>query len=235
VELADFALERVTFEVRFEKAFALWDRAGATIAGVTAQYPNAELQDANPSRIALVIKPNAELVLELEKAHVIHHAPQRDAAPLIPLATSLTKSVTEFLQVKALTRIGTRAIYKKEFDKIADATQRLLSMGHLRTPTGKFFGVDAKPESVAYSTKWDGKATGVRVSLHSQTQKIEFSPAPIHAKEMEGISKERHELLLDIDYFSTQTVMSDQFRAEDWIKNAMHLINRDVHFFLKPL
>ncbi len=50
---------------------------------------------------------------------------------------------------------------------------------------------------------------------------------------VEGVDKDLFELIYDIDYFTIGTVEVGQFRASDWITNAMRVIRRDSKVFLE--
>lgn len=233
LQLSDFEFSQATFELRFERAFALWDHAGGLANTLVTQFPAAKLQEGNPGRISFTLSPNVEFSFELDKAHVILHSPKRTAEDFTPLASSLSRLLTTNLGIKVFSRVGTRAIYRKDYGNVRDATERVVSLGHLKIPDGKFFGLEESPETVSYAMRWSGKATGIRVSLLTQTQKIEFAPAPVYSKEVTAIDKERHDMILDIDYFSTAPVTVEQLHVDEWVKNLMHMINRDIPIFMK--
>lgn len=232
MDIADFKTNRFTFELRFPEAHILWDRAGAITTALKHDLPGLEVVDGTPAKVSLSLKPNVEMVLELGKAFIIVHHPKRNAEDLITYSEVLTRNLIEILGIHLFNRVGTRLIYQKDYASINDATAQLVSFGMVSLPTCKFFNQQGAPKQGGISFSWEGEAIGVRVRLATETERLEFSPSPPHSGRLEPVNKTEHLLYADVDIFSVKDVLKEQLKVDDWIKNAVHMSNRDLKHFL---
>ena len=210
MNISDFQTNRFTFELRFQDSFLIWDRSGALTTSLRREFPTLEVIEGTPAKISLVVRPNIELVLEINKAFIIVHKPKRTAEDLSLYSIALTKIVTETLEISRFKRIGTRLLYQKSYPSIHEATEKLTSFGVIALPEKKFFNQHGSPKQGAINFVWEGETTGARVRLATDTENFEFIPAPPHADRVDAISKTEHFLYADIDIFSTKEVLKEQ-------------------------
>jgi hypothetical protein len=231
VELNEFKFERFSFEIRYAKAFLLWDRAGSFSTALKKMLPELSVREAIPSRLQFSIERDFEITVEMEKTFLIAHFPKSDLKTIEPVSSGLAKLCTEILEVSSFSRIGARFTYFKEFDSLNNATQMLLSMETLNPPQGKFFGHEYAPKEVGCTMRWEGKTAGTTVRVQTASLQTEFTPPPI-LRDVKPIFEENHHLILDIDYYTIGHVLPTQFDSVTWIQNAAHLIHRDAVNFI---
>ena len=233
MEIADFEPHRFSYEVRYPPAYALWDKAGAMTQELQRQFPTLEVVEGTPAKITLIVKPNIELVVELGKAFTVMHGPTRSGEDLVISAKAITSCAIDVLGVSNFDRVGTRLIYRKEFPTIEQAAARLISFKMLNVPETRVFSQQGALKDTEYRYRWESEATGVMLRFAAVTEKVDFNPQLSLADRVAPVSSTRHLLIADIDYFTVTTVLKEQLKVDDWIKNAIHLTNRDTKVFLK--
>lgn len=232
MELTEFELERATFEVRYEPAFQLWDGSGALTGELLKKIPDTEVVDGQPAKISYRIGRIGDMCVELDKSFVVLHYPQRSLETLTPIAEQLVKLLLRHLKVSQFNRVGTRVLYTKKYEDLQYATKKLLDHGPLGVPEGKHFGQEGSPKQADFSLRWEGPALGTWVRIFTETVKVEFTPPPA-IREVSPTKSETSRLAVDIDYYSTAAMLPEQLHVADWIKNVVHVANRDIKNVLK--
>lgn len=233
MEIADLQPDRFSYEVRYANAYLMWDRAGAIMQALLKEVPNLEMVEANPARITLSAKPNVDIVIELGKAFAVVHRPKRTGDDLITYATVITKAVLDVFEIASFSRVGTRLVYVREFPTLEQAAARLMSFKMLDVPKERIFNQKGALQQADYRYRWEGEATGVLVRFATETQKIEFNAGPQISDKVQSVSQSNHRLMVDIDYFSTTAVLKEQLKIDDWIRNTVHMANRDTKLFMR--
>jgi hypothetical protein len=229
--LSNLSLERTVLEVRYAKAFLLWDHAGGIGDSFQKLWPDLELAEAAPAKVTYR-RASSEIVVELDKARVITHFPSVDLKDHIAIVKPFVESIQTFLQLREYTRIGLRLIYTKEFSNVRDATAAMLTLNKIETPSEKFFGLEGQPKQVELVARWENEKIGAVVRLQSETQKLEVLPPPAMKRNVEEVRKETHTFKYDVDYYTVASVNVAQWRVEDWINTVHHALKRDSHLFL---
>ena len=147
------------------------------------------------------------------------------------LCQHLLSGAMNALELTAFSRIGLRAVYRRDFRSSEEASEALISTNIMKVPHGKRFGIEGKPKLPHYAMRWEGDNLGVQVNLRAQERKISVEPV-MGEPTVERIERDLFELIFDIDYFTIGTVDVGQFRVSDWMLNAMRVIRRDSNVFL---
>jgi hypothetical protein len=231
MDLSNFDLHSASFEVRYDQAYSLWDRAGGLWQAVRKSAPTIKLGESNPTKITGTIDRRFQLSVELEKVLVIVFPPPSILEDYTALCRNVLTAAVDILDIKLFSRIGLRIIYQRKFGSSEEAAGALLGTGIMKVPEGKHFGIEGPPKLPHYAIRLDGDNLGIQVNFRTQDRKIKID-APMGETAFESVEKDIFELVYDIDYFTIGTVDVGQFRASDWIPNAIRLIRRDSKVFL---
>ena len=58
MDISHFNLHSVSFEVRYDQAYLLWDRAGSIWHDIRQTHPKLVLKEANPGKVVMTIEKN---------------------------------------------------------------------------------------------------------------------------------------------------------------------------------
>jgi hypothetical protein len=231
MDLSHFDLQSVSFEVRYNQAYFLWDRAGSLWQAVRKSAPTIKLTESIPTKIAGTIDRRFQVSVELEKVLVIAFPPPSTLDDYMALCRNLLSAAVDILEIKVFSRIGLRTIYQRNFRSSEEAAVALLSTGIMKAPEGKHFGIEGPPKLPHYAIRLDGDNLGIQVNFRAQERKIRID-VPMGETALESVEKDIFELNYDLDYYTIGTVDVGQFRASDWIPNAVRVIRRDSKVFL---
>jgi len=139
-------------------------------------------------------------------------------------------AVVEQIGIRLFRRVGFRPVYFRQFDSREEAASNLLSLGLLKVPQDKRFEVSETPVDPQYVVRWESEAKGTFLQIRAENRKLDFEPPPDLAQEIEPVHRERSGIAFDIDYYTVAPVEPAQIDASEWVKHAVHLINRDTKF-----
>jgi hypothetical protein len=232
MDISYFDLHQANFEVRYDQAYLLWDRAGAIWQVMRRTNPNLKLKEAGPAKVVMTLDDRFQLSVELDKLAVSVFTPPSNIDDYIPLCQQVLSLAINNLELTLFSRIGMRVIYRHEFRSRAEASDALISTKIMKVPEGKHFGIEGQAKLPHYAIRWEGDKLGVQVNLRAQERKI-LVEAIMGETAVQGIEKDLYELIFDVDYFTIGTVEVGQFRASDWITNALRVIRRDSKVFME--
>jgi hypothetical protein len=232
MDISYFDLHSVNFEVRYDHAYLYWDRAGLLWQAMRQSNPNLKLKEAAPAKVMMTIDQRFQLTVEIDKLIVAVFTPPSNIDDYVPLCQQLLSLVVNTLDLTLFLRIGLRVIYRHQFRSREEASDALISTKIMKVPEGKHFGIEGQPKLPHYAIRWEGDKLGVQVNFRAQERKI-LVEGMMGETAVERIDKDLYELLFDVDYFTIGTVEVGQFRASDWIPNAMRVIRRDSKVFLE--
>ena len=238
MELSDFELERIAFEFRYAPAYLHFDRAGALWTEATERWPNLKPERSEPTVTTFHLDNHHEFSVTIDKTHVVSHYP--NVEEFVQLCEPFTELVTRNLGVLYFSRIGLRHVYFRKFPSKEEASAAVLSTRMLSIPEGhatppsnerRHFGVELSSLYPEYALRADGQGTGFVLRLRSEVRKIDFDP-PMNMRQINALHETKAGILFDIDYYTTAKVSIGQFRAQEWLNQAIHLVRRDSRQFL---
>jgi hypothetical protein len=232
LSLSKLTLETAALEMRYQRAFSMWDHAGAAAEELRSKWPEIKLHDANPAKLLFSLPETYEMTVELEKAFIVAYHPPSKLDSFCADAKEFFNTVHRHLNVSEYSRVGLRLVYIKDFDALKSATEAALSLGTVKLPEGKFFGQEGTPKSVDLQYRWENKSNGMTVRLRTEGVIFELSPGLALRKEVQPFKREKHRFVYDTDYYTVAAVTPSQLRIPDWVNNALHLIHRDSKLFL---
>jgi hypothetical protein len=232
LDISHFQLNSLNFEVRYDPAFLLWDKAGSLAEAIRKEHPNLKPNEASPGKISFEIDKKFQVAFELEKLNVSAFQPNISIDDFVALCHRVIALAVNTLQVTLFLRIGLRPIYRHEYRNRDEAAAALIGTGIMEVPEGRHFGIEGRPVLPHYAIRWEGDKLAIQVNFRVQERKVTLQ-LPLGETAVPNIEKDIIELIYDFDYFTVGSVEVGQFRALDWIPNAMRVIRRDSSVFLK--
>lgn len=222
IDFADAQVETVTFEVRYEPALLLWDRAGAAWQDVLRQFPELKSQNANPAQQTFESK-DLRAVVELEALRVIsrgENAEKRAAE----VGQVLMDSCSDRFGISVFNRVGFREIRARKFPNKEQAFDHLKNF----VPPSLLSSAipDSRQTAFVFSTRSEGESTGLLATLRVESRETKIQiPWEFQGKMTDVLPKE-HVILFDTDYYTTGATRREALRVEDWMRQANRMANK---------
>jgi hypothetical protein len=230
MDLANFQLQTAIFEVRYDHALLLWDRAGSFWHWARQAHPTLKVIEAAPSRVTASIERQYQIALEINRFAVELFPPAR-MEDYIKLCGNIFGRAAILLELDVLTRVGIRLVYRQTHRSKDETAKAMLETGIIKVPSGTFFGIQGRIVQPMCSVSWEGEKLGALVQLRTQERKLVVDP-PIGENSFERIEKEVFEFDFDVDYFTIAPIEREIFRASDWLQQAVRVIRRDSGSFV---
>jgi hypothetical protein len=231
LDINDFKLERTVCEVRYSPSFLYWDRMGKIWTELNKKWPSLKLEKQEQSGATFTFENKFEVKIKLDRASIIAYRPQQTLKDVIEKVTEFVEILNSLLEIDIYLRVGLRIFYFKEFDSKESATRAVLSSNIVNIESDKHFGINGEFLLPEYAVRWKGKSTGVTVRVRAEGRVFDISPG-ISIEHFTPVHKEQEGIVVDVDYYNEGVISVSQFRAEDWISQALHLVRRDIHAFL---
>ncbi len=233
-DLDSFKLDQAVMEIRYGKAFVLWDRYGRILSELNSKWPDLKMREAKEKNQIFRINGRYDAGADLEKAYFIDLTPASTLKEFKIDADFFLSLIIKTLDIKELSRLGFRLVFRKKFHDKIEASESWTSMKMMSVPHGKHFNIQGKVMEPNYSIRWEGESTGVRTMLYVQNRQFDLDPEP-YLEEIEPIHIERHDLVYDIDYYTLKNILAGQLNIPEWISQVNHLIRRDSNGFFNQM
>lgn len=230
MELNDFKIRQVIFEIRYNSAYILWDRAGVLARELSLLWPGLELLEGEPNQQVFNCG-NARISTKIDNAHIAITAPRS----ITQYAEQIEESVklwTDLLELEKYTRVGTRTIFAKTFESADAVNAAAVSLRLLRSPNPPFFNHKSPYSSYQLKMYWDDEDSQTQISIRPEHQVMEISGFFVADDEVKE-TRTSDALILDIDRAAKGEIDISKFRTSEWLEGVRHLINRDINRFLK--
>lgn len=228
--LDGFKLFQATFEIRYDEAFLLWDRAGVIWSTVSREWPHIKCNKAEPNNTTFTVD-NCQLSATLDKAHIIDLKPTSSLSEFINKTSKFVSILNDQLSIKQFKRIGFRLIYVRKYPDEEAVAKALIEIQNLKTPNGKCFNINNKVLKPTISYHLEDDTSSVRIALEARETKVNVEPDP-RVEELTPIHIVKNELIYDIDYSTIGVVSIGQLNVKEWINQIYHLIKRDSNHIL---
>jgi hypothetical protein len=232
LELSQFSVNRAAFEVRYDFAALLWDRAGVINSEIRKKhYPKLENRQVDPNNQSLRLAPNLELSVQTDKSFIVCKDPSSDLGELNAAASKLFPIIIQRLELTDFTRIGLRIFFRKTFSTKQECAEFMLNAVPYLRRHGKHFNIEAEVTDPTIALRWEGKTTGCLATFRVIEAKLnidvpfEFSIDLVSPVELIAVS-------LDVDYYAHALTAVTKFNSSALIENWAHLIRRDVGAFV---
>lgn len=229
MDVGSFELRALSFEARYAPAYRYYDSSGGVWASFRSRWPTFDLTEQHAEYFKFRGE-NAEVQLGVKQLSIMHGGKALRQDDLIGQATFLLASAAEAFDISTLSRIGTRVIYGIQFESAEEAADALFSTNFLPRPRASF-GIEGPTTFANYGYRVENESLGYLARLMVNKKEIKFDP-PIGEMDIPSLNETRHELLYDLDYYTTADADLAQFRVAEWVKQAAHLARRDAQVVL---
>lgn len=231
MNISHLKLTSISFEMRYEPAFALYDDSGKIWSGVRRKWPNLKPVEAQPNSSKFVVNDEAELGILIDKSHVIWPGSKFDSKKFSEYAEFVTAITTGTLDVTKFTRLGLRQIFIKRFPNAKEANDAIFESGLLKVPDATLFGVDGQLKNAEFGFRNETDSVGWYAKIFARSRKFNLEP-PLGDEDIPKIDEEFFEVVFDVDYYTIATTAAGKFKADDWVSQGQRLIRRDSKHIL---
>jgi len=231
MDINQFGLRQSSFEIRYPKAFLLWDRSGSVWADAFTRWPELKLITAQPNVMTFKLGSDIELAILLDRAHVISATTKHDPDLFGKLCAFIIDSAIE-VGVEKYSRVGYRLTFVKRYQTIDEATDAFASIDLVKFPKGKNFGIDGRIKNPDCSFRLEDENLGCRCQLAVQTKSTNIELPLGESEEVKFEASERHDLIFDCDYYTTADVAVGQLKTDVWLRQAEQVMRRDAKVIL---
>jgi hypothetical protein len=229
IPFASFKKKQLTLEVRYGEAYLLWDNAGAVSNRLRKLFKDFKNAGAAPNRVAFNADQRYVLNVELNRAAIIDHIPDRNPDKTFDLFSDFADLVTATLEVHVFDRIGTRFLYSLECKSAEEARTAAKSFGLVATPTRELFNIKPTSMNPGFKVEADDGELGYVLQLYTGEIKFEFNPAPdVVALDVRVEDKTTHQLIIDLDFMTKKPMKVESFDVKTWLMGWQRAVNRDT-------
>ena len=250
---SSFRRFQVNFEMRYDQAFLLWDRAGELWTSVGTGFKSIKANQVQPQQQTFIADDRFVLFAGLERAGLTDHKPHQpakragltDHKPDRPAggaekttetAALFAEKVIETLELKVLERVGLRYIFSMSCKSIDEAREKAC----IAVPAfgSRPYLLNVKPSSFGPTIKLeaDDGDFAYTAQLLAQERKFEFSPPPEAADVgLERIDRKMFELVFDVDCYTKKPVRVDAFDCKSWLQGWNKAVSQDADAVLDYL
>jgi hypothetical protein len=218
----DFEVESVSIELRYDAAYALWDRSGEVWTRLRNQYPELQSQSATPlQQVFETTKLRA--TIELEKFLV--HCRGSDAEQrATEVAQSMLEVCSEHLRLSIFTRVGFREIKTQRFD----SPEAAFAAAGPVAPTQFSQASPASSKTIGFSSgiRLEGEASGLTANIRGEEREIKLKFPWELSNRFEEKDIKEYVLLIDSDYFTVGLTPRSALDLGEWAKQASRSIRR---------
>ncbi len=227
MDFSDFYLRRLIFEIRYDQAFVLWDRAGGIARRLTTLWPGLKLAEGVPNHQVLKGQ-NVDISTGLGASHCILFRPQSFIEHVEQMNKTLAIWVEE-LEIEKFARIGTRAIYSKDAKSEDEAGAMIAGLALLNIPQS-VLRHQTPAHAALVRLNWRDDAVTTQVLIQAEKQTMELDAA----REVPGWDEKREvfRINFDVDRATRGDTERSKFRLSDWLEGVRQTIARDANKLL---
>lgn len=231
MNLDDFVLERGIFQFKYAPSYLVWQNSGGVWNDVSVKWPKLKRRRVDSEVSAFTLDNKYDFALALESASIDCQLPTSDLADFIEKVAFFVHSITEHLDIHEYSRVGLRLLYRRFYEDKDGASKGFFETKLLSLPEGPHFGIKGSFSFPEFACRWETESMGATIRVKAEGRKIDFDP-PAMIPELTAIHDEKFAVVYDVDFYTNGLLTVGQFRTEDWIKNALHLVRRDSRKFL---
>ena len=222
-------VDQAIVEIRFEKNYLLWDRAGAIWAAASSRFPGLQVAQAQPNNAVFNHSDGLEFKVEPDKAAFIEVNADKELNHFGQKAEQFLEIVISILGVTEITRAAVRIILYQDHPSLAEATLRLArasrTIGSIPT---SIFNVKAPIKDLNITWRQDAEDVGYRASIRSENLEFSFDPPVGVRRHFKPEKKSESRVVLDIDYYTLVPIALTQFKCREWVAQVLKSVRRDV-------
>jgi len=231
--LDTFKLDSATFQITYNDAYLIWDRAGEIAEQVCKIWPDLKFDDARPEKQTFKGK-DVTIITGLNSSIITLTGPNSLSQGNIRLIKDTFEVWSQKLNLLELSRVSTLATYKKKFPTIKDANADLLALKMARWPNEKIFDqpMDADLNSVELFYRFQDEESFSTLRLKTEGTEYVVKLDSSYVDEPE-IRRSKNVIVIAFDRGILGSVNAEKFRVDDWIKGFQHVLRRDIEKLTK--
>lgn len=226
--LDSYKLNSVTFQISYEGAFVLWDRAGEIARRLCKIWPDLKLVRGTPDKQILKCR-DVNIQTSFERATVTLRGEKSLSQGRIRQLGDTFEVWRELLELTKMSRVSTFSSYVREFSSIKEANSELIGLSMVRWPEQKIFDqpLDSESNSLEVFYRFEDKESfsTVRINAQQAIFTAELDPDFIDDSE---IKKTKNRMFINFDRGMLGSVDAEKFRVDSWIKGYQHILRRDI-------
>jgi hypothetical protein len=221
---SDFEFEQITFEIRYDDAYCLWDCAGELWGAVKREIGALSASDkVSPNTQSFTAAGRYGLNVTTAQSGISDHRPTAKETKL-PVFMSI---VVKHLEIRSLNRIGLRSQYILPVKDMEAGQEFVRSLNLTAMPSTKLFDVNPNLKNPFYQMEVTDDDFGYTVRIGTRKQNVEFSPPP-NLYQLKAQSIEQFNVLLDLDLYTMKPVSGDVFEPTSWLEKWMKVTKSDL-------
>lgn len=222
-EFSDFQLEQLSFEVRYNEAFELWDHAGALWADVRSVFGSISSEKVAPNSQTFYAAGRYSFHVDMTTAWVIdHQASAKDGK-----SADFISLVLAVLDVQSLVRVGVRTTHLMPVKTMEAGNEAVRALTLMRDPASKLFDVEPNDINPLYQSEVSDGEFGYTLRIGTRGQNVDFSPPPT-ALGLKPQTINQFHVFLDLDMFTMKAVPIEVFEPKSWLERRIKVANADL-------
>lgn len=222
-------IERIIIEVRFSQGFLYWDNCGKIWKKIYDRWPDLQMIKVDPQEAILKIRDaGLQLKFSQNDIHLLQEYPS-SLKLFKEVANVVIPTITDFLEVKSLSRIGNRIFYLYSTKDIEEAENIVKRTGllNLSDEKIKLFGDTLDNPKIGFKIQNEDVGYTFNLSSFSRSLNLEL-PKPLKIESSKFI---KDGVLIDIDYFTRKTVDIAMVDFED----IVDMVQKNLKYNLTKL
>lgn len=215
----DLGLESITFELRFNNLYRLWDKVGTIWADLVARHSELVVSGVQPNQ-QIFEMTNVQVTLELGLFRVIGRGKECEEKVSI-VSSDLFEILDRHLKPPSFTRAGFRIIKSKGFN----TTQEAMAFGDWEIDSIDRFRIG---ENVGFSSsrRYEGETKGLLATLKTEEKQINVNVPWEAAPYLKPYKEKKIYVVADADYYTIGVIDRDAFEVNTWMRQARRQVQR---------
>ena len=227
----------MTFEMRYDEAFLLWDRSGELWNASRTLFNRLKVNQAVPNQTTFIADDRYILNVMINRTAVTDHRPTGSSEKIAETIATFANLVSQTLDLSVLNRVGTRYQFSMKCKTVEEARARAAEAIPAFGSYPKLFNIAPTSCGPTVKIEADDGDLAFVAQLYAQEKKYEFNPPPdlAEASGLERTEQSIFELVLDFDFSTKKPIPVSAFDAHSWLVGASKAISRDADLFLNYL
>ena len=232
--LSDYNLDNYAFEVRYANAYRLWDNAGKIGEILAQRFKDVKLNKGEPALISFSLNRTVTVEVRLERLNIIHHNPPSNYSRETDDLEWLFEGLIEILNVKEITRLGTRLLFKKLFNDKAGMERYFRKYLNSKAVDLKLFNVNPEYIMPTLNIQVEDEELGYHFRFLGKVEHLNFDLGPA-VKDIDPIDQDKCYAAIDIDIYTMKVLEMRSVKVASWMDTVTRVIRRDTDKVLTNL
>lgn len=226
--LDDFKLVNTIFQIQYDHAYELWDRAGAIARHLVKIWPDLKVSESQPQS-QIFTSDDVTVQTGLTKSTITMPGEKTFDQLRVRQVKETFDVWCKELELSDLVRVSTRVTYAHEYETLGEANRRIFALNLARWPDAKVFDQPQQSEHNGLEMLYRFEDENSFSVLRVKAEQLTFE-ANLDAQYVENpkIKVSKKQAIIDFDRGMLGTVSAGKLRIEDWFKGYQHILRRDI-------